>query len=488
MSSTRCIRFSTSRGNDYIYDDDTGFVFPCIDGDKNSEDTNDNKMSAAFKERLNKQYISNIPKDEPPPEITEDLIRHHVYHNGFKHLILHMTNECNLRCKYCVHSDKYPIFSDYSAERMSMATAQKGIDLYFKGFEKVKMSNPFRFPIIAFYGGEPLLEFNLIKECIEYINDNYSENNGKPIFSISTNGTLLTEEKADFFHENDVSVAISIDGPKDEHDRNRVFADGRGTFKTIMKNLRTIEEKYPDFLNHCVTMVTMDLSTDILKVANFVEECQRLPKSLRTSMVNPLFTTYYEKFNDSDRHATLEKIALMEKRYISDLKCGDISKLPFSIFGQGDMLLNCRPVINHGHYPLMPYTGSCVPGDKISVHPDGTIHICERINDKFSIGNVDKGIDFQKIAALLKMYSENVTKKCKDCTIRRLCDVCMAQCAGNGSLVDPYGDCESKKQDAIKKLSRVYSLLEEDPLFLERITPSYYRNIEKRLGLLEGVY
>jgi len=159
-------------------------------------------------------------------------------------LILQVTQGCNLRCEYCAYSGKY-YNRTHSAKRMDYETACSAVDFL------IAHSSDKEEVILGFYGGEPLLEFDLIRKVIDYAEKNYP---GKRIgYNMTTNVTLLTDEIMDYLVEKDFFLMFSLDGPKEIHDIHRKFADGRGSFDIIMKNLARMKERYPDFYRKCRT-------------------------------------------------------------------------------------------------------------------------------------------------------------------------------------------------------------------------------------------
>lgn len=96
-----------------------------------------------------------------------------------------------------------------------------------------------RTPGICFYGGEPFLNFPLIKEVVEYV----KQIDNETIFYITTNGTLLNSEIIDFLTENNILITFSLDGFKENHDRNRVYENGRPTFDTIINNINKLQNR-----------------------------------------------------------------------------------------------------------------------------------------------------------------------------------------------------------------------------------------------------
>lgn len=149
-------------------------------------------------------------------------------------LTLNLTENCNMRCSYCIYSGKYKKQRIHSKRYMSEKTALKAVD-YF-------LNNCANEIYVGFYGGEPLLAFKQMKEVVEYIK---SKTDRIINFSLTTNGTLFNEEIIEFFVRNKFSVTVSLDGPKRVHDRYRKYINGRGTFQRVMKNLKRIKDFDP---------------------------------------------------------------------------------------------------------------------------------------------------------------------------------------------------------------------------------------------------
>lgn len=128
----------------------------------------------------------------------------------------------------------------HSTKRMSFETAKKGIDFLLEHSIDSERIN------IAFYGGEPLLEFNLLKDIVAYVEENAVGRDFS--FSITTNGTMVTEEIVKYFIQHNIQMSISLDGPKRVHDDNRRFANsGVGSFDEVIEALKGIYEKHPDY-------------------------------------------------------------------------------------------------------------------------------------------------------------------------------------------------------------------------------------------------
>jgi uncharacterized protein len=160
-----------------------------------------------------------------------------------KTLVLHVTNSCCLRCSYCF--ERHGQMEDMPVD-MLHAIIDRAIDsVYFQTLVE-NVNHPKRKPdknmSISFFGGEPLMRFDLVKDGVEYAKKN------KPpemniSFGITTNGVLLNKENIDYMAENNFSMILSIDGPADIHDTNRIFPDGSGSHAKILQNLPYLLEK-----------------------------------------------------------------------------------------------------------------------------------------------------------------------------------------------------------------------------------------------------
>ena len=152
-----------------------------------------------------------------------------LYENNLNTIILQVTQNCNLRCQYCVYSGSY-INRVHNNKRMSVEVAKQAIDFLVKHSENSKEIS------IGFYGGEPLLEVPLIREVVDYAEGVFSGK--KLLFNMTTNATLLNIETAKYLYEKKFNVTISLDGPKATHVSNRIFANSnKGTFDAVMQNL-----------------------------------------------------------------------------------------------------------------------------------------------------------------------------------------------------------------------------------------------------------
>ncbi|MCP5049043.1 MAG: radical SAM protein, partial [bacterium] len=140
---------------------------------------------------------------------------------------LEVTQDCNLRCGYCIYHDHFKGKRNYSRESMSFDVAKKAIDfLKEHSFKSESVS-------MGFYGGEPLMRFPFIRDCVGYAKEIF---NGKSLsYHITTNGTLITANVADFLLSEGFSILVSLDGPEEIHNKYRKDVNGNGSFEKTLR-------------------------------------------------------------------------------------------------------------------------------------------------------------------------------------------------------------------------------------------------------------
>jgi len=159
---------------------------------------------------------------------------------GIRHLELMVTHACSMRCRYCYGSlgqeewQTAPYLYGADAGSMSFKTAKEGVDFLFETSGRQKNLS------VIFFGGEPLLAFDLIEKIVPYVRQREAETGKKVDFSLSTNGLRLSEQVVDFLRKNKVGCQVSIDGPKEIHDKNRRLADGKGSFDYILPGIKRL--------------------------------------------------------------------------------------------------------------------------------------------------------------------------------------------------------------------------------------------------------
>lgn len=359
-------------------------------------------------------------------------------------ITLQVTQNCNLRCSYCAYSGKYENRT-HSNKIMSLNTAKKGIDFLIDHSADCQKIN------IGFYGGEPLLEFEMIKNCIEYTK---KKAEGKKVdFHITINGTLLNQRIIEFFIKHDVLLAISLDGPRELHDKNRRYAANNcGTFDTVFKNLQIIKEKYPDYLNKVIFNMVLDPETDFDCLVNFVAYEDLLSESpLLFSLISDKYSKnginipeeFITKVNYETFKVLLNKIGKLDIKFVSKiaLRQYEASKVIVETMGK------TYQGLPHKAHP----SGPCTTGaQRLFMDVNGGFYPCERVSensDIMKIGDVDRGFDIEKVRRLLNI-GRLTESNCKNCWAFRYCSICAADA---DNLCDLSEDKKNNKCNKVRK-------------------------------------
>jgi len=149
--------------------------------------------------------------------------------------VVYLTGACNLGCQYC-------FANKIASKHMSLETGRDVIRWMFENTIGAK-EDPL---ILSFFGGEPLLRFDVLRQMVEYGNKLSGKYGKRIIFSVTTNGTLISNEILDFFEENQISILFSVDGDKKTNDMYRNFKDGSSAAETIYKNAQSVLARFPN--------------------------------------------------------------------------------------------------------------------------------------------------------------------------------------------------------------------------------------------------
>ena len=350
--------------------------------------------------------------------------------NNLSLLILQVTQNCNLRCKYCVYSGSY-VNRVHTNKRMNFETAKQAVDFYYNHSKNIDIAS------ISFYGGEPLLEFELIRNIVEYCEMKFS---GKQLnLNMTTNATLLTNEMMDFLQVHKINLTISLDGPEEIHNKNRVFADHtKGTFAKVLDNLNKFQQLYPDYVDTISFNAVFDeennfkisndfFSSDFMKKADvtFTTVSERDAKEYKDIQEEFVINYKYELFK-----MFLFCIGRLEQEDVSKLLSAHINKLKQSVHEHLK-----KPFISNGKtYP----SGPCIPGvNRLFVTVDGELFPCERVSETnyaYKIGSLEDGFYLDKVKELLNIAQYTKTQ-CSSCWAMGYCDGCASDMSDGDKLV-----------------------------------------------------
>lgn len=325
---------------------------------------------------------------------------------GIRHLELLVTHRCNMACRYCYGAhgqeewDQGPYLYGADSGGMTFDTAKKGVDYLFEA------SGPQKELSVIFFGGEPLLEIDLLERIVPYIRAKEKETGKKADLSLSTNGLLLTPKIVDFLAKNRIGCQVSIDGPAGIHDRTRLLPNGKGSYDAIVPGVKRLISRRLGKVPARVTAVRelIDLegvvshlfglgfgsvhvepaigsSGDMGVTNEDVEEIKRQNEALALFLVESVKNNRFFNYSNLVKHIRQTRVVKERLAYY----CG-AGRTYFALAQDG------------GFYPCHRFVGM----------------------DEYRMGDVAEGIDlaFQKKIVSLTVDNRPV---CRECWARYLC-------------------------------------------------------------------
>lgn len=343
-----------------------------------------------------------------------------------KALCLHICHDCNLRCKYCFAGT-----GDYKGHRemMSEEVALKAIDFLIENSGNRKILET------DFFGGEPLLNFEVVKKTVEYANEKAKALGKKFLFTMTTNGVLLRGEIADWLNENMENVVLSLDGRKEVHDEVRKTVNGKGSFEVIIENFKNFVANRGNksyYIRGTFTNKNLDFAKDVLFMAD---------SGFKEISLEPVVLEKGHELEITDEMLPQikEEYKRLAREYIERRKKGNgFHFFHFTIDLEGGPCLFKR-------------VNACGAGNEyFSITPVGDIYPCHQFADKpeFYMGNVFEGKINEEIRAKFKNSSLFTREGCEDCFARYHCSGgCAANnYAFNGDINKPFKQtCEMLK-------------------------------------------
>lgn len=336
--------------------------------------------------------------------------------------MLVVTHACNLRCRYCfVHKEP---------SHMTLETA-KDAALFL--INNAKAEGGKQRPEMNFFGGEPMLMYDsVIKPLVEWAHDELGENMR---FSITTNGTLLTDERIRFMQRHRFGLLLSMDGNKPVQDYNRPYADGSGSF-TIM--------------NSIVPKVVAAWPGTTFRMTAIPDTCGHVFQSIMWALMHG-FTNFFvtpnvfEPWSDEARNILANELHKYADYYI-ECKRDGVKPITFSTFEQA--FWDIKAIADaeaKGIYRAMPKCrsqGKCGLGTSrfASIHPNGNLYACQEMTSNegeesaFYIGSIYSGVDNNRRRALAESFDSVSVwgEYCDECEYDRICD---GGCVANNYMV-----------------------------------------------------
>jgi uncharacterized protein len=377
---------------------------------------------------------------QPPSEFSQKqqeeriqaLWEHHPYR-----LQLVVAQSCNLSCVYC-----YMEKNQSNARRLLMSRQQT-----FQAVDHlIQRSGRRRNLQITFFGGEPLLNFQCIKEVVRYCKDAEQKHKKKFIFELITNGTLLDGEIADFVLEHDMLLFVSLDGWKEMHNKQRPSISGKDYYERIFCNAKRMDREYKKRKSKYTVKVRANLTPEFCNVKRVVD------------------------FFESHGFTTIGISAIQDLPYSEYKTPGALSKEQMEELEEAsnEMLMGGFERIREGK-PASPYItkmlhkmvsslsqyhstmgiGCGVGRNTNAVDVDGNIYPCHRyVNmEKYILGNTKTGMDEKKTKGYYRKLIESTRRTCSKCWIRWFCagGCPWERSAPDGIICDPMpSECEDR--------------------------------------------
>lgn len=337
-----------------------------------------------------------------------------------KALCLNIAHDCNLACKYCFASQ-----GDYGGvkrELMSFDVAKRAVDFL------IAMSGTRQHCEIDFFGGEPLLNWDVVKQTVEYVESIQAAHNKIFKLTLTTNGVLLTQDKIDYVNEHNISLVLSIDGREEVHNRMRPSAGGTDTYKTVAKNLVNAVKQRDGreyYVRGTYTHNNLDFTKDVIAMSDLGFE-----------------------------HLSMEPVVGKEGEYV--LRDEDLPILEKEYEKLADLYLQRQKdgwgeKFNFFHFRMDLYRGPCMAKrlrgcgaghEYMAIVPNGDIYPCHQFvgRDGYVLGNVFEGLKNFDIPREFRNIHVFTKPTCAKCWAKFFCS---GGCHANnetfgGSIKEPY--------------------------------------------------
>jgi uncharacterized protein len=335
-------------------------------------------------------------------EYNEERIKSYVLDGRhIRNLRFEMASYCNFRCRHCFAPK---IYSWDKNRKMDFITARLAID----GFVRILKKNNIKSAVITYWGGEPLLNWSTIVKIVEYTDKIIRGLSIEISHAIITNASLLNDSILDFIRKFKMSIRVSLDGLEQENDRFRIFLNGRGTFKSIIRGLDGLSKYRIPF--SVEIMLNSYSFYSLEKVIDFLQEKYKCSDFV----VSPIF--FQKGSPDFDCQTVEEKVERLIKLYDYSVRKGFSLGMPTlgpvkaAFQRKPDPLFNCLGLYN-----------------TLYIKPSGSVYPCQKLDNR--IGNVRRmeevfhNENYRHVA----MRSVDKIRGCYGCDIEGFCK---GGCAG----------------------------------------------------------
>lgn len=344
-----------------------------------------------------------------------------------KALCLHIAHDCNLACKYCFAEE-----GEYHGRRelMSFEVGKKALDfLVANSGNRVNLE-------VDFFGGEPLMNWNVVKQLVEYGRSLEEKNNKRFRFTLTTNGVLLNDEIMEYLNKEMSNVVLSLDGRKEVNDNMRPFRTGKGSYDLIVPKFQKLAESRNQtdyYVRGTFTRDNLDFSEDVKHFADL---------GFKQMSIEPVVGPEEDPYSirEEDLPAIMEEYDKLALEYIKREK-----------EGKGFNFFHFMIDLNQGPCVYKRLSGCGSGTEYLAVTPWGDFYPCHQFvgNEEFLMGNVSDGIVREDLITKFSNCNVYSKEKCKNCFARFYCS---GGCAANsynfhGTINDAYDiGCEMQKK------------------------------------------
>ena len=460
---------TSEKGNLYIYDNDSRFsilIHPEIE----------NAIQGAFDvdpyyvkkyEYLRQHGFFSESRPIKFEEVSEDMIKNNMAE--IPQIVFETTDLCNLSCTYCVLGDVYEGFELRNKKKIDMGNAT----VFLKYILDLKSKSSKNQLYISFFGGEPLINGDFIKQIIDIVKQLNSEQNIKIIYTMTTNATLLSKY-IDFLVDNKFYLLISLDGNKTNHSYRSFRNSQKNSFEKVVNNVDMLQKLYPEYFDKYVNFnAVLHDRNSVKEIYEFIyPRYHKIPRiaELNPCDINPnkieLFNKMFRDKVKSEAEYTKEEFNLLPheemvqyKELIDFIKNCSIN---YYISNVSDLFSE--------HRSYLP-TSTCLPfWKKLMLTTNNKLTLCEKVSyQKLAIGEVNNEvrIDLSKIVQQYNFYFSKVKKQCQSCYANKSCNVCLFLMRNKNLEKMETGEfkCEDfyDQKRFIRKLNRIFSFLEKYP-------------------------
>jgi len=340
-------------------------------------------------------------------DVYEDLIPQFENRNSVvKALCLHVAHDCNLKCKYCFAQE-----GEYHGKRslMSAEVGKKSIDFLIENSGKRKNLE------VDFFGGEPLMNFDIVKQIVYYAREKEKQYNKNFRFTITTNGILLNDEIQQFINENMHNVVLSLDGRKEINDMMRPKAGGQGSYDTILPKfikLANSRNQTNYYVRGTFTRNNLDFSNDVLHIADL---------GFKQISIEPVVSDESESYSlkQEDLPILFEQYEILASEMIKRQK-----------ESKGFNFFHFMIDLEQGPCVIKRLSGCGSGSEYLAVTPEGDLYPCHQFVgiEEFKMGTVYTGIVNNKIKKQFQDCNVYSKEDCKNCWAKFYCS---GGCAAN---------------------------------------------------------